>query len=77
MKRTEHQNSTGNFIKFWGFWLQVRGFAALCIADPGSGCQVLGMKSIYFLFCVNYLYYLLKRETDNRFLRRLGLSQSR
>jgi len=68
MKRTEHQNSTGNCIKFWSFWFQVRGFPALCISDPGSGCQVLGMKIICIIFCVNYLYYLRKRNTDARFL---------
>ena len=39
MKCTERQNSTGNFIKFWSFWFQVRGFPALYIADPGSGVK--------------------------------------
>jgi hypothetical protein len=54
MKRTEHHNSSGNVIKFWSFWFQLRGFPALCIADPGTGCQLFGMKSIYIIFYVNY-----------------------
>jgi len=42
----------------------------VCIADPGTGCQVFGMKIIYIIFCVNYLYYLHKRDMDARFLGR-------
>ena len=68
MKRTEHQNITGNVIKFWSFWFQVREFPTLCIAHPGTGCEVFGMKIIYIIVCVNHLCYLRKRDEDARFL---------
>jgi hypothetical protein len=67
MKNNEHQNNTGNVIRFWNFWSQVRGFPALCFAHPGTGCQIFGMKSIYIIFCVNYLYYLCKIDMDAGF----------